>query len=264
MSRRVVYQNDGSVPPEEILCTTYQMRDFYKQFRDGFAGPLDVMNYMQHLAACRLMREGDVVLDVACGRGLLLPLMRYHAKGVKKYIGVDIADGNMAWTSREWPFETEAVVSDAAEMAGKIGDRVDFCVYTSSIEHMHKEHGARSLRQCAEVMGDGATLFLSCPNTPEGADGYDVQYKAHVYEWKRSELRAELEASGFVVEREYGLHGNVRDFRAVLKKAPRAIQSFFEPLLEYAPREFLTPVLFAGMPGLAKEVLMVARRLPRG
>ena len=38
-------------------CTTYQMRNFYMQFRDGFFTNLDVMNYIQHLAAAHMAKK---------------------------------------------------------------------------------------------------------------------------------------------------------------------------------------------------------------
>jgi len=93
--KKKVYKNDGSIPPEDILCTTYQMRNFYHQLKDGFFSNLDIMNYIQHLKAVRMMKKNQIVLDVCCGRGLLLPLMRYNAKEVKKYIGVDIEEKNL-------------------------------------------------------------------------------------------------------------------------------------------------------------------------
>jgi len=262
--RKIVKANDGAVPVDEILCTTYQMRDFYKQFRDGFFNNLDAMNMVQHLYAVRQMREGDTVLDVCCGRGALLKLMKYNAKGVAKYIGVDISEENMRpWTRDSWklPFEVEPLVCDVAEMSEHISGPVDLAVYTSSIEHMHKDHGERSLGECAKLLRQGGRLLISCPRTPEGGDGYDVRYKAHVYEWTVKELMEALQRAGFALEEEFGILGNVRDFRAILKAAPAPVQRFFEPMLRYVPREFLAAILFAGLPMASKEVLIKARRL---
>jgi len=270
--KKIVYKNDGTVPVEDILCTTYQMRNFYKQFRDGFFSHLDVMNYIQHLVAVRMMRKGNTVLDVCCGRGLLLPLMRYHAKEIKKYIGVDIEPKNIEAKRKHicndkpidpeefYPFETEWVISNASEMSQKIEDEIDFIIYTSSIEHMQKEDGEKSIEECFKLLKPGGRLFLSCPNTAEDRDGFDVQYKAHVYEWKLSELRSCLEDNGFSIEKEYGLIGNLRDFAVVLDEAPGIVRGFFEPIMDYLPREFLSTILFLGWPELAKEVLLICRK----
>ena len=271
-SNKIVLKNDGTVPVDEILCTTYQMRNFYRQLRDGFFSDLDIMNYIQHFKAVKMMKKGDVVLDVCCGRGLLLPLMRYHAKDVKKYIGVDIKKENISSMNKDirtgkpvnpktfYPFKTKWAICNAAEMVNPVGEPVDFIVYTSAIEHMHKKHGEQSLSACAKLLKTDGHLFLSCPNTPEGQNGFDVQYKAHVYEWKLSELRVELKKRGFQIVSEVGLCGSVRDFKKRLKNTPPSIQDFFKPALDYIPREFLEPLLFAGFPALAKEVLLIAKK----
>jgi 2-polyprenyl-3-methyl-5-hydroxy-6-metoxy-1,4-benzoquinol methylase len=270
--RQVVYKNDGSIPVDDILCTTYQMRNFYHQLRDGFFSNLDVMNYIQHLAAVRMMKKGDRVLDVCCGRGLLLPMMRYHSKDIGEYIGVDIEEKNIESRTRNicngkpidpaehFPFKTTWVISDVAEMSAKVEGQVDLIVYTSAIEHMHKDRGAASITECSKMARKGATLFLSCPNTPEGKDGFDVQYKAHVYEWKLSELRELVAANGFEVEEEVGLVGGVRDFKGVMDRMPQAMKAYFEKIVDYLPTEFLTPLLYIPLPGLAKEVLLICRR----
>lgn len=80
MDKDIVYRVEDGMDREKILCTTYQMRNFYMQFRDGFFTNLDVMNYIQHLAAAHMAKKGMNVLDVCCGRSLMLPLLRYYAK----------------------------------------------------------------------------------------------------------------------------------------------------------------------------------------
>lgn len=46
MDKEIVYRVEDGMDREKILCTTYQMRNFYMQFRDGFFTNLDVMNYI--------------------------------------------------------------------------------------------------------------------------------------------------------------------------------------------------------------------------
>lgn len=270
--KKVVHKNDGSVPVDEILCTTYQMRNFYRQLGDGFFSDLDVMNYIQHFAAVHMMRQGMNVLDVCCGRNLLLPFMRYYAKDVKKYIGVDIESKNPRITKdirnnkpvdpqTFWPFDVEIIISNVAEMAPKIKDPIHLVVYTSAIEHMHKEHGANSLRECSKVMVKGAKLFLSCPNTPEWRDGFNVQYKAHVYEWKISELQTELKKNGFQILNMYGLTGSISHIKNAVKKMPKPLQKHYQMIIDYMPKEFLTSFLFLPLPHLSKEVLIIAQKL---
>ncbi|HUV46550.1 MAG TPA: methyltransferase domain-containing protein [Candidatus Bathyarchaeia archaeon] len=271
--QQIVFKNDGEIPVDEILCTTYQMRNFYLQMRDGFFTDLDVMNYIQHFKAVKMMKKDFIVLDVCCGRGLLLPLMRYHAKEIKKYIGVDIEPKNLTSKTKDirsnkpidakefYPFDVEWVISNVADMASKIKEKVDFIVYTSAIEHMHKEHGLASLGECSKLLKKNGSMFLSCPNTPENQNGFDVRYKAHVYEWKLSELRLALKKVGFEIQKEIGICGSVKVFRKALEKAPKPIRDFFEPALDYIPKEFLEPLLFANFPELAKEVLLIVKKI---
>ena len=56
MDKDIVYRVEDGMDREKILCTTYQMRNFYMQFRDGFFTNLDVMNYIQHLAAAHMAK----------------------------------------------------------------------------------------------------------------------------------------------------------------------------------------------------------------
>lgn len=277
--RELVKKNDGSMDPDEILATTYQMRNFYKQFKDGWIDHLQVMNYIQHLAAAERAPKGADVLDVCCGRSLMLPLLRYRADDIDTYTGVEIEEDNLTPLDERvtdgtsisenphlpdtpeeyYPFEVNYIVGDAAEMDDDVPeDFIDYAIYTSSIEHMHKEHGERSLDALSKVMRPGAELFLSCPNTPEDQDGYDVQYQAHVYEWKLSELREALEARGFRIKSEHGLTGKLSDLPAPEESA---YGQFVEQITEYIPTDFAKPMLFAPFPEEASEVLIIAERM---
>jgi ubiquinone/menaquinone biosynthesis C-methylase UbiE len=272
MTPRIVHKVEEGMDRQGILCTTYQMRNFYRQLGDGFFTNLDVMNYIQHLRAVQMMKPGWRVLDVCCGRGLLLPLIRWYRKDIGEYAGVDICEANVREAQTRtaykqidhetyYEFPHRWVICNVAEMSRHLPpEHFDFAVYTSSIEHMHKDAGEQSLHECAKVMKDGATLFLSCPNTPEDQDGYDTQYAAHVYEWKLSELRTALAAAGFVIERECGLVIGKRELLNAVKALGPQVRLVLEPLIEYLPNEFLTALLAAPFPAVSKEVLLIARR----
>lgn len=275
--KKKVKINDGSIPVEDILCTTYQMRNFYLQFRDGFFSDLDVMNYIQHFAAVGMMKTNDIILDVCCGRGLLLPLLRYYKKDITKYIGVDIEEKNITAKTKNicngseiiaekyYPFKTEWIISNVAEMSKKISEPIDFIVYTSAIEHMHKRHGEDSIRECSRVIKDNGTLFLSCPNTPENQSGYDVRYKAHVYEWKLSELSEVLYANGFSIQKAIGLVGDLKTFKTkIYPGLSKDKKEVYDSMLNYVPREFLKPYLFFDFPEFSSEVLLICKKSPGG
>lgn len=266
---KIVYRVEDGMDRSEILCTTYQMRNFYRQFGDGFFSVLDVMNYIQHHQIAKWCRKGQQVLDVCCGRGLLLPLLRYLAKDIGGYTGVDIEPRNAIWRTQRvtdgkpitkdyYPFPTRFVESNVAEMASKLlPRRFDVIVYTSAIEHMHKDVGMQSLYECRKVANPGAMLYLTCPNTPEDKDGYDTQYRAHVYEWKRSELLEGLAAAGFQVIREYGL---LITYQTLREEGERlGLLPLIERIETVVPREWLLPIFAPMFPKQSKEIALIAK-----
>lgn len=273
--KQIVHRIENDMDRQDVLCTTYQMRNFFRQLGDGFFTPLDVMNYIQHHQVIKWVKSGNHLLDVCCGRGLLLPLLRYHAKNIGSYTGVDIEPKNATFLRKRvtdgktfaamgktleeyYPFPVRFVHSNVAEMSEHLaGQQFDFLVYTSSIEHMHPDMGMRSLHECRKVARPGAVLFLTCPNTPEGQDGYDTQYRAHVYEWKRSELEAGLKAAGFEIITVYGL---MIAKRALKKAAEKwGLLSLVERLEQFVPNDWLVSVFAPFFPDECKEIGFLAK-----
>src|SRR5262245_60988709 len=183
---KIVHRVEHGENRREVLATTYQMRNFYRQFGDGFFTRLDVFNYQSHhqIARWAAKRPGAHLLDVCCGRGLLLPLLRYHAKELGSYTGIDIEPRNATWTQGKrvtdgkpvpgdyYPFPTAFVAGDVANADQLLTGRYDLIVYTASIEHMHPDHGARSLRALRKLADPSSLMVLTAPNTPEEQDGY--------------------------------------------------------------------------------------------
>ena len=160
MDKQIVYRVEDGMDRSKVLCTTYQMRNFYSQFRDGFFTNLDVMNYIQHFAAAQMAKKGMNIVDVCCGRSLMLPLLRYYAKGIASYTGVDISRANIKEAMRGatekklkpedlgayYPFKVRWKLGNVANMSDIIPEGfADFVIYTSALEHMHKDDGRKSV-----------------------------------------------------------------------------------------------------------------------
>ena len=273
MNRKIVHKIDEETNPQEVYCTTYQMRNFYAQFADGFFSSLDVMNYIQHQSAVSRMKKNWRVLDVCCGRGLLLPLIRYYAKDIKEYVGVDISETNINEQLRRsgvkkiedveeyYPFKLTHLIESVEDMDQFLKpNSFDFIVYTSAIEHMQKDVGFKSLQNCFKLLKKGCQMFLSCPNTTDKKNPYDTQYAAHVYEWDINELRQAVKQIGFTISEEYGLVGKVKKFEAWLLSQNKEKQKEYQNLKKYLP----TPWLMAFMPILypesASEVLLICTK----
>jgi len=272
-SRKIVYKIEEGMSPSEVYCTTYQMRNFYAQMADGFFSSLDVMNYIQHHAAVKRMKEGQRVLDVCCGRGLLLPLIRYYKPKIKEYVGVDISKTNIGEQLRRsgikkiedaaeyYPFKLTHVLGSVEDMHEQLeDDSFDFIVYTSAIEHMQKEVGQKSLENCFRLLKSGGEMFLSCPNTTNKENPYDTQYAAHVYEWDIYELREAVQKIGFAIAEEYGLVAKVRDFEAWLEGQNPAIKEQYLALKRYMPTPWLMAFIPILYPEAAAEVLLICTK----
>jgi 2-polyprenyl-3-methyl-5-hydroxy-6-metoxy-1,4-benzoquinol methylase len=273
VERKIVHRIEEGINPSKVYCTTYQMRNFFAQLADGFFSSLDIMNYIQHHAAVLRMKKEWRVLDVCCGRGLLLPLIRYYRSQISEYVGVDISEVNINEQLRRsgikkiedikeyYPFTITHII-DSVEDIDKYfqKDSFDFIVYTSAIEHMQKEVGYKSLQNCYKVLKPGQEMFLSCPNTSDKKDPYDTQYAAHIYEWGINELREVVKEIGFEIKEEYGLVAKVRDFERWIEKQEKNIKRQYWKLKEYLPTPWLMaffPILY---PEAAAEVLLIIRK----
>ena len=273
-NRKIVHKIEDGTSPSEVYCTTYQMRNFYAQFADGFFSSLDIMNYIQHHAAVLKMKKGWRVLDVCCGRGLLLPLIRYYRPGIAEYVGVDISEANIRTQLRRsgikkiedvkeyYPFTVTHQVGSVEDMDQYFKpNSFDFIVYTSAVEHMQKEVGFKSLQHCFTVLKPGHSMFLSCPNTQDKKDPYDTQYAAHVYEWGVDELREAIKDIGFQIQEEYGLVAKVREFEKwLVERGLPDLQEQYYKLKEYLPSAWLMAFIPILYPEAATEILMIVKK----
>lgn len=121
--------------------------------------------------------------------------------------------------------------------------------------------GAKSLAECYKVMKPGAKMFLSCPNTP--GNGYQTQYRAHVYEWGYDELKAKLAEIGFNIVQEVGLVTSVREMDEFYSKQEPALRDFYTRMKAYVPSAFLTAFMAIPFPREAKELLFIVQK-PKG
>ena len=259
---------DG-IDRREVLCTTYQMRNCFKQFADGVARETDFHCYFQHAAAADLCGKDARVLDVCCGRGMMLPFLRYRPKSTcSLYLGVDIHASNAVFKDGtdprngkqkdDWSFPVKFVESNVAEMTDPIQavekDPFDLIIYTSAIEHMQPDAQRASLKCCRELAHSGTILYLTCPVTESGNSGYDCHYAAHIYEPTRDELAEWLGAAGWKITNTIGLCTGCKTFRSKLTGSQL---EHAEYLYKIMPREQALPTIAALYPWVAEEIAMV-------
>lgn len=234
------------------------------------------MNYIQHFKAALMAKKDMTVVDVCCGRSLMLPLLRYYAKDIKNYIGVDISETNIKEAKKGanhkglkeedlkdyYPFDVDWILTCCSKMAEHIEHgSADLVIYTSAIEHMHHMHkdvGYQSLKECYKIMNDNSIMFLSCPNTP--GNGYDTQYAAHIYEWGYDELKEALDEIGFEIIQEVGLVMKAKEMNEFYATQSPEIQEFYKKLKAYIPTQFLTAIMGVPYPKASKEILFFVRK----
>lgn len=261
----LVHKITDDVDPRDVYATTYQMRNFFRQLGDGYFTGLDVFNYAQHHQVVRWAKPRTRLLDVCCGRGLLLPLLRYHRKDLGSYTGVDIHPPNAVFTQHKrvtdgkphdadyYPFPVRFVHSDAATMQEPLaGEQFDLIVYTSAIEHMQRDVGLRTLQACRDLAAPKGRMLLTTPRTPDDKDGYDTQYAAHVYEWTRPELLEGLADTGWRVVAEWGIWAKRGDLADQFNA--HGLGWLWDRLDAVIPPEFLVPALAPAFPQVAKEI----------
>lgn len=243
-----------------------QMDNFYDALGFGKPKTSGVMNYIQHLLIAKNCHSGDAVLDICCGRSLLVPLLAHFAPAISFYFGVDISLPNLrearsvCLTKCATSFNVAHVCADATELSSVISRPFDVIAYTSSLEHLDRESGAISLQQAARLLSSTGRLYLSTPITPAGSN---LQYRVHVHEWDRNELLSTLRSFDLRVIHSIGLLPP-RDEHSVVEAladrfGSRAV-AWYQEMRASVPAEFFYPVLASAFPGVANEVLYICER----
>lgn len=271
---KIVSRVEHGQDRRDVICTTYQMRNCFRQFADGVASELDVHCYFQHAFAADLLPKGGRVLDVCCGRGMLIPFLRYRGNPPRLYVGVDIDRKNARWnngadprreteTKTDWGFPRVFVESNADCMSRSpqmqsLRESFDLIVYTSAIEHMQPASQRASLVECRALARKGTILYLTCPITEDGKDGYKCQYAAHVYEPSLSELGTWLSSASWRIVRQIGLSTGANHFREKLTGDSLAGA---EAIYSLMPREQALPTIATMYPKCALEIALVCTAL---
>lgn len=291
--RKTVLKITDEVDRREVYATTYQLRNPFQQFADAVITELDVFNYFSLAKSADLCPQGGKVLDICSGRGLLLPFLRYRNRQASVYVGVDIEPKNAIWKDgkdprrrrlkcpqcsfdisgaemKEWGIEMKFVHSAAEDMVDPVQDALlsvpeihvplfDHISYTSSIEHMQPDAQRASLMAAGRLAHRETTLYLTCPVTEEGKDGYETQYAAHIYEPSESELDRWLREAGWFVHESWGLVTKVRDIQNRLsgKELREAAK-----ILDGMPRQQALPTIAFLFPETATEKAYLCRRTP--
>lgn len=249
--------------------STNQMDDFYAALRCGEAKVTGLMNLMQHLLVAERCAPGATVLDVCCGRGLALPLLRRYSPEIARYVGLDISPDNLSEARERIAFLRETygdlfpidlIECDVAEPWPDL-PAFDVALYTSALEHMPIELGARSLHSTAQALAPGGVLYLSTPQA-FGPPPRPLQHRVHVYEWSRDEVEQVLGGAGLVIDDVVGLLPPEPDVVAgeLADRFGQGAADWYCALAAHVPQALLDTVSAVSVPQKATELLYVCRR----
>jgi SAM-dependent methyltransferase len=132
------------------------------------------------------------VLDVGCGTGELLRLLRRAVPGVKRWAGADVSAKTIATNARHDPGATYHVL-DIERTA--LRERFDALVCTEVIEHLTQPRDA--LVNMRLMLRPGGRLVLTCPT---GKVHATEKHFGHVAHPTPRSLRSLLVDAGFAVE----------------------------------------------------------------
>lgn len=244
-----------------------QMADYYSDLSRGILKTSGVMNYIQHVIAAKYSSTAASVLDLCCGRGLLIPVLATESRFSGHLCCADYSIKNMLearTTTLEnargiLPFKVTWICCDATRARYAIRSQFDVICYLSSLEHMDRRSGIASLETAKELLAANGTLLLSTPNT----EGQNVQYRVHVYEWSSEDLEEILLGMGFRIIKKLGLltKDDQTDFeRVVLDRFGPGALAWLRIIKQSIPEQFVDTVFAAALPDLAKEVLYVCTK----
>jgi SAM-dependent methyltransferase len=250
--------------------STSQMDDFYASLGCGIVKSSGVMNYLQHLFIVQRAASpvGHSVLDVCCGRGLLVPLLARYAPAISGYLGIDISKQNLDEASAvlkrldgQLPFACRFVQADATNLSSTLRAKFTIISYTSAIEHMPKAEALLSLREIVSLLASHGRLYLSTPRTIRTPTSR-LQYRVHIYEWDLPEMEEALDSCGLEVLEVVGLLPPSDDVleAAILAQFGEGAVRWYRAMSLTVPVPFLAPVVASALPEVAKELMFVCKR----
>ncbi|NTV51539.1 MAG: methyltransferase domain-containing protein [Candidatus Firestonebacteria bacterium] len=132
-----------------------------EQAFDEVAGEYQQKALVQHRAAKKLLalaevREGEDVLDVACGPGHITDALRSLTTG--RVLGTDISEGMLNEARQQYPrLEFRHIAAEDLDYAGEF----DLVFCNSSLQWF--EHPDRALAAMFRALRRGGRLALACP-----------------------------------------------------------------------------------------------------
>lgn len=165
------------------------------------AGRRSDAHIARYIEAAAFVREGDHVLDAACGLGYgSHTIARLTRAG--RVTGLDESEYAVRYAGKAFAEGSGTPIAfhrGDAEDLSFLGDAsVDLLVSVETLEHLH--HPEVFLAEALRVLSPGGRLYVSVPNDWSDETGDDPNpHHHHVYDWPT--LSSQLRDAGYLVER---------------------------------------------------------------
>jgi SAM-dependent methyltransferase len=144
----------------------------------------------------KVIRPGDAVLDVGCGRGELLSLLAPFAG---RAVGVEVSGGKLV--GADLPAGVSIRAGSATAIPFEAGS-FDVVITSEVLEHLHPDDVPAHLAEVRRVLRPGGRYATDTPSRLTGPHDIsrafeDVAAGLHLKEWTVAELDREFRSAGF-------------------------------------------------------------------
>ena len=193
------------IPPAD-LAKLYTKEGYRSETGKRFHGPIETLIYIWRLQRKKRI-ENHVgrgkILDIGCGRGLFLDIMRTHGWSV---IGVEFGKEAAEYASNSYGVE----VIEETMMRNTLPDE-EFDVITMNHVLEHVYNPVETIHECSRTLKNGGLLVISVPNILSlqasfgNRDWFHLDPPYHLHHFSEQGLTKLLENHSFSIR-------NVRRF----------------------------------------------------
>jgi len=199
LPRTMMFEPLAEVPLQQFpLSWLEEHRDLHHDHLRGSGRRADA-HLARYALACDLVREGDRVLDIACGMGYGSRMLALTSAAAI-VMGVDYDARALEYARANFASPRTTFAREDAHTLATISDAsVDLIVSFETLEHLPDP--AAFLTRASHILRPGGRLIVSVPNQWADHTGTDPNpHHHHVYSLER--LKAELQTH-FIIEQTY-------------------------------------------------------------
>lgn len=177
-----ISDNALSIYPLNILL---EQRDLHMDMSRETGRRSDAHMARYHLAASYI-RDGDTVLDAACGMGYGSHLLTWQSAAAR-VIGADLDEAAIRYASENFADQEGRLsfhIADAQRLEFLPDNSVDLFISFETLEHIpYPEH---LIAEAMRILRPSGRFIVSVPNLWINEHGVDPNpHHLHVYDWKR-------------------------------------------------------------------------------